>query len=440
VLTQQDLEQNLRSRTGPVLSDGTTLRELIDFDRHAVALRVLTDPEIYRLELERLFARSWVFLAHESEIPKSGDFVLRYIGEDSVIVTRGDDGAVNVLLNVCAHRGMELCWADEGNQRTFKCPYHGWVYDTAGRLLGAPFERDMYGDWDKAGFGLCRARVATRHGLIFGNFSDQAPSFEDYLGEFMVYFDRAYAGDWEVLGPPAGRHLIHSNWKPALDNNIGDSYHGLTLHHCMIELGMMKTEQIQLDHVKVSFAPYGHGVFAFSPLGSVQDGKIEEGGEALGGENASFDNPSILFAHAISPGSWGFGASAMPLPGGSELRSAIIGGITPHGVGSCEFWSLTLVDKASSPESREVRRKVGGPFASAIAVDDTVTWSAITRSARGIVGQRQTMKYFALRGEHKPPDWPDVGRVHAGNLAGAKDDNQWNMWTCWFNAMTTDEA
>src|SRR5271156_273432 len=119
MLTQQDLAE----RVGPVLSDGTPLRELVDFDKREVSMRVLSDPEIYRLELKRIFARSWGLVAHESEIPAAGDFVLRSIGADPVIVTRDAAGKVNVLLNVCSHRGMEICWADEGNAPTFKCPY-----------------------------------------------------------------------------------------------------------------------------------------------------------------------------------------------------------------------------------------------------------------------------------------------------------------------------
>src|SRR5271155_343226 len=221
------LTEDLESRVSPVLSDGTALRDLVDFENHAVSMRVLSDPEIYRLELERIWARTWVPLGHESEIPAPGDFMLRYIGEDSVIVTRTREGDITALLNVCAHRGMEICWADKGNTTSFKCPYHGWVYDNGGQLLGAPFERDMYGEWDTSQYGLTKARVAIRHGLIFGCFDDDSPSFEDYLGDYQFYFDYVCGGtEWEAFGGPGGasetngvRQWIPSNWKPAVDNN-----------------------------------------------------------------------------------------------------------------------------------------------------------------------------------------------------------------------------
>ena len=170
------VEDDLRRRTCPVLSDGTQLRELIDFEQRTVSLRVLDDPEIFRLELDRIFARSWCAVAHESEIPDNGDFVLRYIGLDPVIVTRGTRGEVSVLLNSCSHRGMEVCSADFGNAKRFMCPYHGWSFDTSGKLLGAPLEKRVYGaDWDKDAYGLTKAHVTVRSGLIFASFDPSPP-------------------------------------------------------------------------------------------------------------------------------------------------------------------------------------------------------------------------------------------------------------------------
>src|SRR5262245_21756456 len=111
----------------PVLSDGTTLDELINVEDYTLSLRLFADPEIYRWELERLFSRAWIVLAHESELPNLGDFVSRSLGEDPVIVSRDEAGQVHVMLNVCAHRGMQVCRAEYGNAESFRCPYHGWL-------------------------------------------------------------------------------------------------------------------------------------------------------------------------------------------------------------------------------------------------------------------------------------------------------------------------
>src|ERR1700689_535779 len=108
MLLERDLlERELAKRSGPKLSDGTLLRELINIEERWVALRVFSDPEVYRLELDRVFARVWTLIGHESEVPDVGDFVARKIGEDPVLVVKGSDGDLHVLLNVCAHRGME---------------------------------------------------------------------------------------------------------------------------------------------------------------------------------------------------------------------------------------------------------------------------------------------------------------------------------------------
>src|SRR5277367_5036749 len=112
-------EANLAKRPSPILSDGTPLSSPIDLDKREVKLRVLSDPEIHKMELQRVFARSWIIVGHTSEIPNAGDYVKRAIGQDQVIVTRGRDGEVSILLNACSHRGMEICWADSGNQASF---------------------------------------------------------------------------------------------------------------------------------------------------------------------------------------------------------------------------------------------------------------------------------------------------------------------------------
>src|ERR1700687_2759342 len=97
-------EHEIAAGLGPALSDGTRVTDLIDLKRREVSMRVLWDPELYQLELEGLFTRSWLVLAHESEIPRPGDFVTRYMGEDPVIIARDRRGALNVMLNVCQHR------------------------------------------------------------------------------------------------------------------------------------------------------------------------------------------------------------------------------------------------------------------------------------------------------------------------------------------------
>jgi len=100
---------------------------IADVRRGMIPASVYSDPELFELEKERVFARAWVFMAHESEIPQPGDYVVRRIVDDSFIVARDEKGAVRVLFNMCLHRGMQVCRSERGNTSHFRCPYHAWT-------------------------------------------------------------------------------------------------------------------------------------------------------------------------------------------------------------------------------------------------------------------------------------------------------------------------
>src|SRR5260370_1155394 len=109
--------------------------ELVDLEHRTVSPLAFTDPDVYRGEQDRIFARCWLYVAHDSQVPKAGDFVTNFMGEESVIVCRDGEGRVRVFVNSCRHRGMRVCRTDAGNTGTFQCPYHGWTYDVKGRLV-----------------------------------------------------------------------------------------------------------------------------------------------------------------------------------------------------------------------------------------------------------------------------------------------------------------
>jgi phenylpropionate dioxygenase-like ring-hydroxylating dioxygenase large terminal subunit len=117
---------------------------MVDLRSWEVSREIFVNEQIYAEELERIFARAWLFVGHESQIPNPGDFVSSCMGEESVILCRDRAGEIHVFLNSCRHRGMKVCRYDEGNTAVFTCPYHGWSYGTDGRLVGVPFFREAY--------------------------------------------------------------------------------------------------------------------------------------------------------------------------------------------------------------------------------------------------------------------------------------------------------
>src|SRR3954470_22621835 len=154
---------------------------------------IYNDPDVFALERERLFNRAWMFVAHESEIPQEGDYVVRRVLDDSFIITRDSSGQIRALFNMCLHRGMQICRAEMGNASNFRCPYHGWTYRNDGRITGLPFHRDAYGGelgFNKQGQTLLPApNMASYNGLIFLNMDPGAAPLTESLGDFAFYLD-----------------------------------------------------------------------------------------------------------------------------------------------------------------------------------------------------------------------------------------------------------
>ena len=197
-----------------------------------------SDPEIYALERERLFPRTWTYVGHESELPERGDHLLRYIGEDSFIFVRGPDDGIRLLFNACRHRGTQICTVERGNCKKFQCPYHGWTYDTTGRLLSTPEQQHAIGGLNREEWGLLEApKLEQYRGFYFACLDPAAPSLAQYMGDAAYYLDTffGYFDDLVVAGPPQ-RAIWPMTWKAGFDD-AGDDLHLLTLHRSLFETG-----------------------------------------------------------------------------------------------------------------------------------------------------------------------------------------------------------
>ena len=214
---------------------------------------VYTDHEIYREELERFFYRGhWCYVGLSCEVPAPGDFRRSAVGERSVIMVRDKDGAIRVVENRCAHRGVAFCRERHGHVDGFTCPYHQWNYNLKGELVGLPFRRGvkaeggvqggMPADFKLAEHGLTQLRVAERGGAVFASFDADVEPFEDYVGpEVLRYVDRVFHGrELKLLG--YSRQRIPANWK-LMQENIKDPYHPGLLHTWFVTFGLWRADQ-----------------------------------------------------------------------------------------------------------------------------------------------------------------------------------------------------
>ena len=235
---------------------------------------LFTDPEIFDLEMRHIFEASWVYLAHESQLPNPHDFLTTSIGRQPVIVNRDAAGNLGGFLNSCRHRGTVLENARAGSKKNFSCPFHGWTYAASdGRLIGCgDTEKAGYGTgFDKSELGLWPiARVASYRGFIFGSLSEDVPALEEHLGAAKSFLDLIVDQDPEgqieiVPGPQA--YTYDGNWKLQSENGV-DGYHIGVIHGNYIlttqNRHRLSAENARIKPMDVSrFSEFPGGYYAF---------------------------------------------------------------------------------------------------------------------------------------------------------------------------------
>jgi len=202
--------------------------------RHA-----FVDPSIFELEMQRIFATSWVYIGHESEIPGAGDYKSTRIGIQPVLLTRDLSDQFHLLINACRHRGVSLAEDEElGNCKHFVCPYHGWVFDLSGRLVEVPHPEGQRSSFDVANWSLVPvARVESYRGFIFASLNEAVPELIDHLGLAAPYIDL-----FVDLSPSGKIDISHGadkydyvgNWKQQVENSL-DAYHAGIVHYSFLE-------------------------------------------------------------------------------------------------------------------------------------------------------------------------------------------------------------
>ena len=216
------------------------LRTLVHRDH--VHRSVYLDPEIFDLEMRRIFGRAWVYVGHDSLVPRAGDFVTTRIGHQPVVMSRHSDGEVYVLFNSCGHRGAIVCNDDKGNAPLFRCCYHGWTFKTNGDLDAVAMPRG-YGetfDLSDPALGMSRVpRVGIYRGFVFASLAADGPSLDEYLGHARDSIDEVVdrAPDGAIdLSAGVHKYMFRGNWKLQLENVV-DMYHVPFSHESTVGRG-----------------------------------------------------------------------------------------------------------------------------------------------------------------------------------------------------------
>ncbi|MEH1017713.1 aromatic ring-hydroxylating dioxygenase subunit alpha [Micromonospora sp. CPCC 206060] len=207
---------------------------------------------IFEEEMVKVFGgRSWVYLAHESQLPEPNSYLSLRMGRRPLLLTRDKHGAIHGIFNRCAHRGATICRDDSGVARSFQCPYHGWTFRNTGELVGVPWPQGYGPDFDKSQFGLRKVeRVKAYRGFIFGTLNGDATSLEDWLGparDWLDYWiDRACGGE-VIVRSAAFRMGYRGNWKLAYDN-AGDGYHPSFSHRSLLDMASRMGEAKDMSY------------------------------------------------------------------------------------------------------------------------------------------------------------------------------------------------
>ncbi|MCM6771865.1 aromatic ring-hydroxylating dioxygenase subunit alpha [Nocardia sp. CDC159] len=220
-------------RPGPAPDQSATellaaVRAYAEPDPPALSLppQMFTSPEVYELERQRIFNRSWIMVAHTDQLTAPGDYVALSIAGEPVAITRGEDGQLHGMSPVCRHRAMPLVEPGEGTVKDFTCSYHLWRYNLDGSLRAATYMRDNP-DFDPATCRLPGFAVREWHGLVFVNLDAEARSFEPDLAVAETEMTNYRLDDMVQVNHWTEEWAC--NWKVAVENGY-ENYHAIGFH------------------------------------------------------------------------------------------------------------------------------------------------------------------------------------------------------------------
>ncbi|MDX3233913.1 aromatic ring-hydroxylating oxygenase subunit alpha [Streptomyces sp. ME19-01-6] len=411
--------------------------------RGVLPAKIFNDQGIYELEKSKIFSQVWNFLAHESELPKPGDYVLRAIADNSILVARDEDGVVHAHLNMCRHRGNQMCKSDIGNSSHFRCSYHGWVYKNSGELVAVPYHKQAFGDQlDKKEWGLLPVKIETYEGLVFGSLNPDVEPLSDFLGGFQFYLDyylKPGEGGVEVYGPPDVWES-NCNWKLWAENGSGDGYHTPVTHQFGFHLGYFASSGATHSIGHAAHIPgKGHGIGlgetpGLPPFIGYPDDVIAGLDKTLtAGQREAFNQVRTAVG-LVFPNLNFLSQPFSRIPGELGVRFTTMRQAQSLGPGRMRLTSWCLLPKDASPEFKEEAYRAytlafgpGGMFEQ----DDMENFNNITNQLNGSAIREVDLPYVMGMDAEPVTDYPGPGKVVKPYMNDSNFRNLWGTWAAY---------
>ncbi len=408
------------------------------------------DEEVFQLEMEHLFANTWVYVGHASQVPNPGDFYTTTVGDQPVVMIRQADGEVKVLHNRCPHKGVMVVHGANGNAGRFlRCPYHAWNFKLDGSLLALPLKRGYEPEQfarDEASKGMAPVEnVKNYRDFIFCRLNPQGISFEDFFGESLTTLDnmvdRSPEGKLEVAGGVL-RYMHRCNWKMLVDNQ-SDTCHPMIAHESSAGTAVKVWEEAPPGTPKPmaveQFAPFISSYEFFENMGI----RVWENGHGHTGVS-----DSIHAAYSDVPGYW----DQMVQAYGEERAKQILGDVRhnttyfPHIMVKGPIQTLRVFKPLAANKTLVESwtfRLVGAPDK---LFERTLMYNRLINAPTSVVGHDDCEMYErAQEGLHsRGREWVNVGRLYEPGEEERKNEvtngtNEWqmrNQYRAWSRFMT----
>ena len=408
------------------------------------------DEELFRLEMENLFANTWVYVGHASQVPRVGDFYSTTVGDQAVVMVRHTDQSVRVLYNRCAHKGVQVAPDGCGNTGKFsRCPYHAWTYKTDGSLLAIPLKKG----YDFPEFDACEAKrgmkpvgeVKVYRDFVFCRLNPEGVGFEEFFGDSLSTLDnmvdRSPEGKLEVTGGVM-RYMHRCNWKMLVDNQT-DTCHPMVAHESSagtaVKVWQAAAEGTPKPMAVELFAPFINSYEFFENMGI----RVWVNGH---GHTGVAD--SIHAAYSPAPGY----LESMVAAYGEERAKRILGDVRhntvyfPNIMVKGPIQTLRLFKPIAADRTLVESwtfRLVGAPD---LLLERTLMYNRLVNAPTSVVGHDDLEMYErAQQGlQTRAAHWVNVGRLyspteHGQTNAVTNGTNEWQMraqMRAWVKYMT----